>query len=306
MDEFRVYLSLSALAACLAFIGWLAICVLSGRKHSAGFVLAQVLLSLSLLFAACVNWFAAKSFPLPSSNDLVILLAVSVSLAARFGLSARGRGWNVAIAHGLLVTAAVWNFHATTLQNTPDIAFTPPAEKVAVNDAVVVTDQGRIFSVFRFDTNDHTFAENAQDVFQHKIVQVAAEDLQSNCHGWVFANGRYGVPADAVAALLQDNGYVNVPSPQPDDVIVYRNEAGEILHTGRVRRVHEDGRVWIESKWGPGGRYLHSPEDQCYSSNFAYYRSPRVSHEAQIVQISATKDSRVARTGGAPLRRVRG
>jgi hypothetical protein len=307
MDEFRVNLSLLALIACLAYVGWAVMCVLAGRKQSALSTFVVVLVSCILLFAAGVNWFAGTSFPLPEVSGLVILFAIIASLTARFGLGElRRRDGSVALAHALLVGAAAWNFHSSTLHETWDFANLEQPTKVPVNDAVVVTDQGRIFSVFRFDTDRRGSDQRVQRMFEKRIIRVASEDPQTNCHGWVFANGRFGVPADAVAAVLQDNGYSAAASPQRGDVIVYRDDAGNIVHSGCVRSVHEDGQVWIESKWGSGGRYLHRPEDQCYSLAFTYYRSARPIHEAQIVQTSKTKDSRVARFNGVPLQRARG
>ena len=44
------------------------------------------------------------------------------------------------------------------------------------------------------------------------------------------------------------------------------------------------GGVLIESKWGFLGRFLHEPKNQCYSQDFAYYRSPRQGHLLRIEQ----------------------
>jgi hypothetical protein len=38
----------------------------------------------------------------------------------------------------------------------------------------------------------------------------------------------------------------------------------------------------VESKWSVGGRYLHRPEDQCFSKSFAYYRTSRTSHAVAL------------------------
>lgn len=313
MDELSISLSLLALTACLAHGGWLAICLATGRRQiAASSILTAVLLNCSLLAAVAANWSASLSFPRFTVNHLLVLVAVAAWLVVRFGwLSFPRHDWNVGRwrafggAHALLLAAATWNFYAATLDECPGFAASQQALKVPVEEAFLVTDQGRIFSVFRFDTADHKFDDKSQDAFEDKIVRVAPPDLQTNCHGWVFANGRYAVPPAAVAALLQDNGYSLVQSPLPGDVIVYRDESGSILHSGCVRRVH-DGQVWIESKWGPGGRYLHRATDQCYSPAFAYYRSARRTHEAQIVQTPVTNDSRMARSDNVPPRRARG
>jgi hypothetical protein len=316
MEDLSISLSLLALTACLAHGGWLAICLLMGRRQIAVSSLpTAMLLSCSLLLATGMSWAATESFPIPTSGQLLVLLAITLWLAVRFGWKMFSQNdWNVArwrsigVAHAILLAAAAWSFHTTTRGESSDVElrYDQIAKKVPVDDAVVVTDQGRIFSVFRFDTNDHTFQENSSGMFQDRLVRVAAPDLGANCHGWVFVNGRYAIPEAAVTALLQDNGYAEVTAPQPNDVIVYRDDAGRILHSGRVRRVHEDGQVWIESKWGAGGRYLHLPEDQCYSPSFAYYRSARPSHDAQVVQTPVTKDARVARSDSVPQRRARG
>jgi hypothetical protein len=307
MDQFRINLSLVALIACLAYVGWAVMCVLVGRKQSAISTFVVVLVSCILLFAAGVNWSAGTSFPLPEVSGLVVLFAIIASLTARFGLGKLGgRDWNVAVAHALLVAAAAWNCHSSTLHETWDFADLKQPTKVPINDAVVVTDQGRIFSVFRFDTDRRGSDQRVQRMFEKRIIRVASEDAQTNCHGWVFTGGRYGIPSAAVDAVLQDNGYSAAASPERGDVIVYRDEAGSIVHSGCVRRVHEDGQVWIESKWGPGGRYLHRPEDQCYSSAFTYFRSARATHEVRIVQTPMTNDGRVARSIGPPSRRARG
>jgi hypothetical protein len=248
MGDLSINLSLFALAACLVYGAWLAICFLRRRQ-----------------------------------------IATSSLLRAT-----------------LLLAVAAWNFHIITRDEPSDFAAGQILAKVPVDDAVIVTDQGRIFSVFRYDTQQHALANHSLGMFQHRVVQVASPDLNTNCHGWVFASGRYAVPEAAVAALLHDNGYAEVMTPQANDLIVYRDNDGVILHSGRVRRVHEDGQVWIESKWGPGGRYLHRPTDQCYSPLYAYYRSARPSHDVQVVQTPVAKDARMARSDILPLRRAGG
>jgi hypothetical protein len=91
--------------------------------------------------------------------------------------------------------------------------------------------------------------------------------------------------------ILADNGYRQVKSPQPGDVIVYRDLTRQIVHTGLVRMALEDGLVLVESKWGISGRYIHKPEGQFYSQSYEYYRQPAArqndtsSHLVQAVRI---------------------
>jgi hypothetical protein len=119
----------------------------------------------------------------------------------------------------------------------------------------------------------------ARDLAQ-KQIRTAAPDSNYNCHGWVFAAGHFWVRGVDVPRILEGNGYSPVSVPRVGDVIVYRDSAGAILHTGLVRSV-EDGLILIESKWGWLGRYVHRPEDQCYGDDFTYYHTDRGSHRLQ-------------------------
>ncbi|HVX10706.1 MAG TPA: hypothetical protein VHC22_05960 [Pirellulales bacterium] len=152
---------------------------------------------------------------------------------------------------------------------------------VEIGDAHLVTDTGRAVPVYRVS---HSWMERAKAAganpeqstcFSHSVICQAPGDAQSNCHGWVFAGGRYIVRETAVEQILSDNGYLRVDRPQANDVIVYRSEVdGKVMHTGVVKFVDQD-QVLIESKWGLWGRYLHAPQHQPYSKRFAYFHSPR-------------------------------
>jgi hypothetical protein len=75
--------------------------------------------------------------------------------------------------------------------------------------------------------------------------------------------------------ILKDNKYVKVDDPRPGDLIIYRDLDNAICHSGIVKAVGSKGVVWVESKWGWRGRYLHEPEVQHYSPYFEYYRSEK-------------------------------
>jgi hypothetical protein len=98
-----------------------------------------------------------------------------------------------------------------------------------------------------------------------------------NCHGWVFAGGRYWLGPDDVEHILTDNGYNTVSDPRPGDVAIYR-EGGTIVHTGIVRTGGAGTPVLVESKWGWMGVFLHRPEDTCYGLHYTFYRGPRELH----------------------------
>lgn len=109
-----------------------------------------------------------------------------------------------------------------------------------------------------------------------KVIARAGSDPSHNCHGWVFAGGRFWVAGDEVDAILADNGYAPVSDPAAGDLAVYRGGRGEVVHTGVVRS--SAGCTLVESKWGPLGRYVHGPGDQPFGGSCGFYRSPRPGH----------------------------
>jgi hypothetical protein len=114
-----------------------------------------------------------------------------------------------------------------------------------------------------------------------KLVRTAPPERGTNCHGWIFCAGHFCVHNADVEQILRENDYEMVSRPRPGDLIVYRDEAGGVLHTGIVRAVLE-GVAIIESKWGILGRYLHAPANQVYSPRWEFYRSPREGHLLEI------------------------
>lgn len=177
---------------------------------------------------------------------------------------------------------------------------TSPMESVAWYDVIasrdeipglrLVTDQGREIKLYRF-----VLAEEAEQAEQQwiaegrlecRIIRTGDVDPASNCHGWVFTGGRYAIHPDDVEDIVTDNGYQRVESPRKDDLILYRDDRGAILHTGIVVEVISENLVLIESKWGPLGRYLHPPEYQPYGTTFGYYRSSRDGHQVPVVSLA--------------------
>jgi hypothetical protein len=117
------------------------------------------------------------------------------------------------------------------------------------------------------------------DAINHRggMIRTGPADETANCHGWVFAGGRYWVSAEGVEAILADNGYQPVSDPRPGDLVVYRG-GGLITHTAVVRTVAPGGLVLVESKWGWMGVFLHAPEGSSYGREYTYFRSPREGH----------------------------
>src|SRR5262245_101697 len=140
------------------------------------------------------------------------------------------------------------------------------------------TDCGRTIPLYRVETGPgYREAETPEDLPGRDIARTAPASAESNCHGWVFADGHYWIDSDQIDDILEDNCYAEVSTPQVDDVIVYRT-AGGVAHTGIVRQVSADGSVVVESKWGTQGRFLHAPADQPFWRSWSYYHSPRQGH----------------------------
>lgn len=303
MEQLAINLSLTALAVSLLDAASIAFALATRRSCSAASSWIATLLGSILVLAAAASWAANDTFPWPSLDQLIVAVAAGSWLALRVRIAKQQTGpqWRLSmLTHLLLMAATGWQFHAFTLGGGSDLPESYVQKGVTADDAVLVTDQGRVFPMFHFDLQGQPYEDappfthvSAAELEQASTallpVRIAGTDPRSNCHGWVFTGGRYGISELAVDALLQDNGYRNVDAPLPGDVVVYRDASGIVQHTGRVYRVHENGETWIESKWGPGGRYRHLPQDQCYSSTPEYYRSGRPNRFAQVVITSANR-----------------
>jgi hypothetical protein len=85
----------------------------------------------------------------------------------------------------------------------------------------------------------------------------------------VFAARRTWVETKHVQLILQEDGYRPVGGPDevvPGDIVLYRNGEGAISHAGVVIERQpeiESGswKVWILSKWGRDGEYIHEVGD---------------------------------------------
>jgi hypothetical protein len=156
-----------------------------------------------------------------------------------------------------------------------------------------VTDLGREIELFHYCALPKLRAAEeivlAEKRFILEVIRVAGPSTTSNCHGWVFTGGAFGVPSEEVDAILADNGYLPVDEVQPGDLMICRNEMGLPSHTGIVRFAGEDGMVLVESKWGPLGVFLHAPETQPYGENFDFWRSPRLGHVLAILPQTAAE-----------------
>lgn len=159
----------------------------------------------------------------------------------------------------------------------------PPDTKEAAIQ--VKTDRGTVVTLFDpvdprslAEANERDRNAPAVNNYLGRWIRRGSADDQTNCHGWVFAAGRYNLSGRYVNTILSENEYIQVSEPRPGDVCVYRDQRGEVLHSGLVRGVLNDCTVMVEGKWGRLGVYLHDASDSCYGTNFLYYRSERDGH----------------------------
>lgn len=276
----------SGLLGCLIAC-WLVpdgICQFQTAKGLGGFVSSPVLSVAMIGCAVGVSWLNLKyvSLRLPASQLLrspTIWLLLSTSVGATAWSGQRF----YSVAHGL-----------------PDamLDLEPPGHLQQTAGFFAVTDRGRIVRLLNWHVDKEAFENYDFESFYARVggtqsvISRASPNPMSNCHGWVFTAGMFHMTGGGVERILEDNGYKKVDHPQTEDLIIYRSSQDQIVHTGLVRGVLDDGTVIVESKWSVTGRFLHRPEDQPYSPVFAYYRSPRQGHlvtikPAQQQQLSA-------------------
>ena len=167
-----------------------------------------------------------------------------------------------------------------------------PGELISSKTLVGITDQGRRIRLMEWDILDSDFQayvrrndSNLQKLASNAIRR-SEPDKKSNCHGWVFGEGQCIIPCDLVDRILDDNEYSAVKQPAVNDVVIYRDNLGNPIHSGIVRGVLENGVVMIESKFGIEGCYLHTLDQQPYSQAYTFHHTERGSHSIQITSPS--------------------
>jgi hypothetical protein len=133
---------------------------------------------------------------------------------------------------------------------------------------------------------------------EQSVIALPESPEDCNCHGWTFTAGTCWVPATEIDLILKENGYKEVSTPQPGDLVVYRSTSQEAIHTGVVRMLGDGGLILVESKWGELGRFLHPVDTQPYGeANFLYYRSPRAGHLLRGLSAPSHPEPSTLRTG---------
>lgn len=92
------------------------------------------------------------------------------------------------------------------------------------------------------------------------INPTGAPTKRYNCHGFTFKSRELWLNG-GIQKVLDDQGWVQAreADAKVGDVMVYRTPDGKIQHSGRVTKVAGGKVTEVESKWGQGGEYTHTP-----------------------------------------------
>jgi len=198
--------------------------------------------------------------------------------------------WAMTVAICTIAGASVQFYEIPYAIPCDNLQFTlpPSGERRLIDEFMVVTEKGTRIPLYEWsasatEVKRYAVASEQQHARDFPTIRLERSSDQTNCHGWVFTQGRYLLFGDGVEQILQDNEYSVAEQPHINDIIIYRNSSGTILHSGIVRAVLDDGTALIESKWGISARYLHLPHNQPYGDNFQYYRSTHTTHHVCIV-----------------------
>lgn len=99
-----------------------------------------------------------------------------------------------------------------------------------------------------------------------------------NCHGLAFLMRRARlIDQGSIEMVLADDGYdeVRLDEVQPGDIAVYRDENGEVEHTGVVVAVDPVAGLRVPiliSKWGSWGEYVHRCNNSPYRGHVLFMR----------------------------------
>ncbi len=174
------------------------------------------------------------------------------------------------------------------ISNAMRFCLEPPGELKLLTDHCAITDSGIVVGLYRREVESdkfEAFLETARQTLR-SVTELAILRSdgrhQSNCHGWVFAEGKFIVRNEDVPIILSENGYSQTDEPRINDVVVYYDTDGNVLHTAIVRAMYDGEHPLVEGKWGPTAVYLHLVDQQPYSSRYSYWRTTRSSHALAI------------------------
>ena len=76
--------------------------------------------------------------------------------------------------------------------------------------------------------------------------------FDTDCHGVTFTNGEFWINNDQVDALLKGDGYasINITDVRKGDILVYRDNEGEVEHSVTVLGYNKQGEIIVEGLGG--------------------------------------------------------
>lgn len=235
-------------------------------------VLVATVKLLALVLAACLL-LASKRLG-PKASQLLALLHRPI---VRYSLLSVG-GVGLAIGATLaLIQAGETDADAGTAElerlNGPNSTSRFREIKVATDrgTTITLTESNRAQNIAGFTALESELIERF--ALDGEVIRRGPPDARSNCHGWVFTDGRLPLTEWDVALVLVENGYAEVERPRVGDLVIYSTP-----HTGIVRYVSEGQPVLVEGKWGTCGVFLHPADKSPYGASYKFYRSPRPGH----------------------------
>ncbi len=261
LDDVGGVLWIAVFALCgLAFlVGGLGVLRRSvGAKWTALTRLLLVLLAVAL--SADILTLAADAAPRDRRFISLTSLLLGASMLLGTVLRLRlVRGWSLVLVFASLGMAGWLAWRLDALAGTP---LDPGAfERASVHidlsrpiERILATDRGSRVPVLavraEFRSEGNPAAGDLEPRLLQRVIRTSAPEDRCNCHGWVFAEGAGHIGGPDVERILQDNGYQATEVAAVGDVVIYRDDAGAIVHSGVVRALGSGGLVLIESKWG--------------------------------------------------------
>jgi hypothetical protein len=158
----------------------------------------------------------------------------------------------------------------------------PPRNLKQVPVSPLVTDRGQPVPVYRNEVSVEEVKAFEMPILERfklitQAMQVAPVDPSYDCHGWVFADGKFWIGGESVRMILEENGYEKVDYPQVGDLAIYGDPNVLIQHSGivRVAGKKKGDLILIESKWDELGRFLHQPDLTMYQGGCVYFHTKR-------------------------------
>jgi hypothetical protein len=106
------------------------------------------------------------------------------------------------------------------------------------------------------------------ELYRPKAVlrSLSHSDYPYNCVGMIFAARRKWIDIEHMKALLQHDGYAQIPklSSVDGDLVLYRDDNNDYSHVGLIilaERNRDTMNIKVLSKWGKDGEYEHFEED---------------------------------------------